>query len=35
MAKDHPVVLAFGPDEALYYGTFANGGEVRRIFETP
>ena len=30
------VVLAFNPaDESLYYGTFAGGGEVHRIFETP
>jgi hypothetical protein len=30
----NPVHLAFGPygnQQALYYTTFANGGEVRRI----
>ncbi len=32
-----PVAMAFGPDgsaQALYYTTYANGGEVRRIFST-
>jgi glucose/arabinose dehydrogenase len=32
-----PIAMAFGPDgssEALYYTTFANGGEVRRIAYT-
>jgi glucose/arabinose dehydrogenase len=27
--------LAFGPDGALYYTTFAGGGQVRRIVEVP
>ena len=29
-----PVAMTFGPDNALYYTTFAGGGQVRRIAYT-
>ncbi len=37
LGKGGPIAMTFGPyetGEALYYTTFANGGEVRRIAYT-
>jgi hypothetical protein len=37
LGRGGPITMTFGPHgagEALYYTTFANGGEVRRIAYT-